>query len=71
MMDAALAALRAAVPHVLETERINCHHNYAVKETHRGEEVWITRKGAFRAGFSDMGVIPGSMGASSFIVRGG
>ena len=70
MMDAALAALRAAVPHALETERINCHHNYAVKETHRGEEVWITRKGAIRAGRSDMGVIPGSMGASSFIVRG-
>ena len=70
MMDAALAALRTAVPHAVETERINCHHNYAVKETHRGEEVWITRKGAIRAGRSDMGVIPGSMGASSFIVRG-
>ena len=50
MMDAALAALRAAVPHAVETERINCHHNYAVKETHHGEEVWITRKGAIRAG---------------------
>jgi tRNA-splicing ligase RtcB len=70
MMDAALTALRAAVPHALETERINCHHNYAAKETHRGEEVWITRKGAIRAGRSDKGVIPGSMGASSFIVRG-
>jgi RNA-splicing ligase RtcB len=70
MMDAALGALRTAVPHALETERINCHHNYAVKETHRGEEVWITRKGAIRAGLSDMGVIPGSMGASSFVVRG-
>ena len=70
MMDAALAALRVAVPHATETERINCHHNYAVKEIHRGQEVWITRKGAIRAGRSDMGVIPGSMGASSFIVRG-
>ena len=70
MMDAALTALRVAVPHALETERINCHHNYAVKEAHRGREVWITRKGAIRAGRSDMGVIPGSMGASSFIVRG-
>jgi len=70
MMDAALTALRAAVPHAAETERINCHHNYAVKEMHRGEEVWITRKGAIRAGRSDLGVIPGSMGASSFIVRG-
>jgi RNA-splicing ligase RtcB len=70
MMDAALAALRVAVPMASQTARINCHHNYAVKETHRGEEVWITRKGAIRAGVSDMGVIPGSMGASSFIVRG-
>jgi len=70
MMDAALAGLRVAVPNVLETQRINCHHNYALKETHRGEEVLITRKGAIRAGLSDMGVIPGSMGASSFIVRG-
>jgi RNA-splicing ligase RtcB len=70
MMDAALAGLRVAVPGLLETQRINCHHNYAVKETYRGEEVWITRKGAIRAGLSDMGVIPGSMGASSFIVRG-
>jgi tRNA-splicing ligase RtcB len=55
---------------VLETQRINCHHNYAVKETHRGQKVWVTRKGAIRAGLSDLGVIPGSMGASSFIVRG-
>jgi tRNA-splicing ligase RtcB len=70
MMDAALTALRRVAPNALESERINCHHNYAVKETHRGEEVWITRKGAIRAGCSDMGVIPGSMGASSFIVRG-
>jgi RNA-splicing ligase RtcB len=70
MMDAALAALQVAIPHAAETERINCHHNYAAKEIHRGDEVWITRKGAIRAGLSDMGVIPGSMGASSFIVRG-
>jgi tRNA-splicing ligase RtcB (3'-phosphate/5'-hydroxy nucleic acid ligase) len=70
MMDAALAALSSAVSKAAETERINCHHNYATKETHLGEEVWITRKGAIRAGRSDMGVIPGSMGASSFIVRG-
>jgi hypothetical protein len=70
MMDAALAALRVVAPHAVEIERINCHHNYAVKETHGGEAVWITRKGAIRAGRSDMGVIPGSMGASSFVVRG-
>jgi RNA-splicing ligase RtcB len=70
MMDAALAALLSVVPKSAETERINCHHNYATKETHLGVEVWITRKGAIRAGLSDTGVIPGSMGASSFIVRG-
>ena len=62
MMDAALAALRVAVPHAVETERINCHHNYAVKETHRGEEVWITRKGAIRAGRHGHGCHPGLNG---------
>jgi tRNA-splicing ligase RtcB len=49
---------------------VNCHHNYVTKETHLGEELLITRKGAVRAGAGDMGIIPGSMGAKSFIVRG-
>ncbi len=49
---------------------INCHHNYAVRETHFGEEVWVTRKGAVRARDGDLGIIPGSMGARSYIVRG-
>lgn len=49
---------------------VNCHHNYAVRETHYGEQVWVTRKGAVRAASGDLSVIPGSMGARSFIVRG-
>lgn len=49
---------------------VNCHHNYISKENHYGENVWVTRKGAVRAQAGDMGIIPGSMGAKSFIVRG-
>lgn len=49
---------------------INCHHNYATKENHFGENVFVTRKGAIRAREGDLGIIPGSMGARSFIVRG-
>lgn len=49
---------------------INCHHNYASKENHFGQNVWVTRKGAVRARVGDLGIIPGSMGARSFIVRG-
>jgi tRNA-splicing ligase RtcB len=70
MMDASLAALRRVVRRGFEVDRINCHHNYATKETHGGRQVWITRKGAIRARTGDLGVIPGSMAASSFIVRG-
>jgi len=50
---------------------INCHHNYAEKETHFGEEVYVTRKGAVRAQKEDYGIIPGSMGTKSYIVKGG
>lgn len=49
---------------------VNCHHNYAERETHFGESVYVTRKGAVRAQTGDYGIIPGSMGAKSFIVRG-
>lgn len=49
---------------------VNCHHNYAEKEMHFGEEVYVTRKGAVRAREQDYGIIPGSMGAKSFIVKG-
>ncbi|MCR4295585.1 MAG: RtcB family protein, partial [Elusimicrobia bacterium] len=49
---------------------VNCHHNFAAKETHFGREVLVTRKGAVRARAGDMGIIPGSMGTKSYIVRG-
>ena len=48
----------------------NCHHNYARVEEHFGENVWVTRKGAVSARAGELGIIPGSMGAKSFIVRG-
>jgi len=49
---------------------VNCHHNYVAVEEHYGQRVFVTRKGAVRAGKDDLGIIPGSMGAKSFIVRG-
>ena len=49
---------------------VNCHHNYVVQEHHFGADVWVTRKGAVRAGAGELGIIPGSMGARSYIVRG-
>lgn len=49
---------------------VNCHHNFSQKETHGGKELWITRKGAIKADTGDEGVIPGSMGTRSYIVRG-
>ncbi|MBW8744035.1 MAG: RtcB family protein [Sphingomonas sp.] len=52
------------------TEAVNCHHNYVQKETHFGQEVWLTRKGAVSAKAGQLGIIPGSMGARSYIVRG-
>jgi tRNA-splicing ligase RtcB len=51
-------------------EVVNCHHNYVAREHHFGRDVFITRKGAVRARLGDLGIIPGSMGARSFIVRG-
>jgi tRNA-splicing ligase RtcB len=51
-------------------EAINCHHNYATVEEHFGSKVWITRKGAVSAREGQLGIIPGSMGAKSYIVRG-
>jgi RNA-splicing ligase RtcB len=70
MMDAALAALFSWVGTGQERARVNCHHNYTARELHNGVEMWITRKGAIRAGRGDLGVIPGSMGTSSYIVSG-
>jgi len=54
----------------VEDEAINCHHNYVARETHWGEQLYVTRKGAISARDGEMGIIPGSMGAKSYIVRG-
>ena len=54
----------------VEVERINCHHNFAAREHHRGRDGWVVRKGAIRAREGDRSVIPGSMGTASFIVTG-
>ncbi len=73
--------MMARVLHVLEHEcrlppftagevAVNCHHNYVAQEHHFGHDVWVTRKGAVRAQLGELGIIPGSMGARSFIVRG-
>ena len=71
MMDALLAAVTAAVGRrPIERERINCHHNYATRENVDGHPMWVTRKGAIRAAAGDKGVIPGSMGADTYIVTG-
>jgi tRNA-splicing ligase RtcB len=71
MMDAVLRVLREEVRRFqLGQVAVNCHHNYTARETHFGESVLVTRKGAVRAGAGELGIIPGSMGACSFIVRG-
>lgn len=72
MMEATVAALRKAVPKEFTTdeEAVNCHHNYVSQEKHFGKEVHLTRKGAVSARPGELGIIPGSMGARSFIVRG-
>jgi tRNA-splicing ligase RtcB len=71
MMEAVVEVLRAAFPDLDVSEMaVNCHHNYVCKERHFGKDAYVTRKGAVRAGEGDLGIIPGSMGAKSFIVRG-
>lgn len=72
MMKAALKALAATVPKIFTCDcaAVNCHHNYVSHENHFGQNVLVTRKGAVRARTDDLGIIPGSMGAKSFIVRG-
>jgi RNA-splicing ligase RtcB len=70
MMHAALAELFRFLGTGREVDRINCHHNFTEREVHDGREVWITRKGAIKADRGDRGVIPGSMGARSYVVRG-
>ena len=75
MMGLILDALsRSLSPKVraaeVEAEAINCHHNYVNRETHFGADVFVTRKGAISAREGELGIIPGSMGAKSYIVRG-
>lgn len=72
MMEQVIEALRLCIPvefHITQ-EAINCHHNYVEKENHFGRNMWVTRKGAIRARTGDLGVIPGSMGQRSYVVRG-
>jgi tRNA-splicing ligase RtcB len=71
MVERVLAALARHLPPFRVTgEVVNCHHNYVAREHHYGADVWLTRKGAIRARVGDLGIIPGSMGAKSYIVRG-
>ena len=71
MLELVLSALaRHLPPFEVTTEVVNCHHNYIAKEHHFGSDVWVTRKGAIRARIGDIGIVPGSMGARSYIVAG-
>lgn len=71
MMESTLNVLRKHLkPFSITEMAVNCHHNYISKENHFGANVWLTRKGAVRARKGDLGIIPGSMGTGSFIVRG-
>jgi tRNA-splicing ligase RtcB len=73
IMQQIVGAVRAAGevrPFVAELKAIDCHHNYVARERHYGQNILVTRKGAVRAREGDMGIIPGSMGARSYIVRG-
>lgn len=71
MMARVLAEMRHRLPKFqLEKLAVNCHHNYVQKETHGGEELLVTRKGAVSAREGELGIIPGSMGTRSYIVRG-
>lgn len=71
MVAAALRAMRAELgDFTVDEKAVDCHHNYVARERHFGAEIWVTRKGAVRAGAGELGIIPGSMGARSFVVRG-
>ena len=70
MMAAAIDDLESFVRGFEILDRINCHHNFAALEEHFGQWVWLTRKGAIKAGIGDRGIIPGSMGAATYIVDG-
>lgn len=72
MMSEVLEAMKQRIdkPFTITQEAINCHHNYVERENHFGRNMWVTRKGAIRARQGDLGIIPGSMGQRSYIVRG-
>ncbi len=71
MLQLVLAGLARHLPPFSVTgEVVNCHHNYLAREHHYGADVWVTRKGAIRARAGDLGIVPGSMGTRSYIVRG-
>jgi tRNA-splicing ligase RtcB (3'-phosphate/5'-hydroxy nucleic acid ligase) len=72
MMERVIAAARTVIAKPFEShlEAVNCHHNYVSRETHFGEDILVTRKGAVSAKAGELGIIPGSMGAKSYIVRG-
>lgn len=70
-MEQVLDVLRRTFPDLVTTQHaVNCHHNYVSREKHFGKDVFLTRKGAVSAKDGELGIIPGSMGAKSFIVRG-
>lgn len=72
MMNNVILAMRKVIskPFTTHMSAVNCHHNYVQKERHFGEDIFITRKGAVSARKGELGIIPGSMGAKSYIVRG-
>jgi len=73
MMENVIEAARSTPgirPFSADVKAVNCHHNYVAREHHYGKDVFVTRKGAVRAGLGELGIIPGSMGARSYIVRG-
>ncbi len=70
MLERAQRVLREHFQEISFEDPISCHHNYVAEETHFGEELLVTRKGAIRAGLGELGIIPGSMGTKSYIVRG-
>jgi len=72
MMANLIATVRKVITKPFEShvEAVNCHHNYVQKERHFGDDVFVTRKGAVSAKRGELGIIPGSMGARSYIVRG-
>lgn len=70
MLEIYKSILKKFFPQLEEIQRVVCHHNYVSEEYHYNEKVFVTRKGAIRAGKGEYGIIPGSMGAKSYIIRG-